>query len=264
MARAQWPFSLPQRSQWLLVWLVGLVNLMNLGLEGKTALVTGGSHGIGLATALELAREGCDLHIASRTMARLALAVGRFYGKTTCLAHQFDALDPASVDRLIAEISKTGGVDILINNVGGGGTWGTTPLETPLETWSQVYQKNTGAAVQLTVGLLPAMLERRWGRVVTISSIHGREAGSNPWFMMAKGAEIALMKGLAVDPSLAEKGVTFNTVAPGIISIPGKDTEPSRGIPEDVANAVVFLCSQQARHINGACLVVDGGEGKAF
>jgi 3-oxoacyl-[acyl-carrier protein] reductase len=240
---------------------------MDLGLEGKTALVTGGSHGIGLAIALALAREGCKVHIGSRSAKHLAWALGQFLmvrhlflGK----AHQFDALDPASVDHLAQEVLEAGGVDILVNNVGGGGRWGSTPLETPLETWDQVFQKNARCAVQLTRALLPCMLERGWGRVVTVSSIHGREAGSNPWFMMAKSAEIALMKGLAVDPTLSGRGVTFNTVAPGYICIEGKDTEPSKGTPEDVASAVAFLCSVQARHVNGACLVVDGGEGKAF
>ena len=238
---------------------------MNLGLEGKTALVTGGSHGIGLATAQALAREGCDVHIAARTRHRLATALAQFRRwPGDGAAHEFDALDQDSITELIDILNEDGGVDILVNNVGGGGRWGTTSLQTPLEVWAQVHQKNASVALQLTTGLLPAMLERGWGRVVTIASIHGREAGSKPWFMMAKSAEIALMKGLAVDPSLSGRGVTFNTVAPGFISIPGKDTEPSVGTPEDVASAVVFLCSVPARHINGACLVVDGGEGKAF
>lgn len=247
---------------------------MDLGLEGKTALVTGGTHGIGLAVALALAREGCDVHIASRNREHLANALEHLRGPadqwwrrglgTLARAHLFDALDPASVDHLAQEVLDAGGVDIAIHNVGGGGRWGTTPLKTPLQTWDEVYQKNNRCAIQLTRLLLPTMLERHWGRVVTISSIHGREAGSNPWFMVAKAAEIALMKGLAVDPSLSGRGVTFNTVAPGYIFIEGKDTEPSRGTPEDVAAAVVFLCSQQAKHINGACVVVDGGEGKAF
>ena len=238
---------------------------MDLGLNGKTALVTGGSHGIGLATALALAREGCDVRLASRNRERLFKAVANFHGLPgRPRMFQFDALDPSSVEHLALEVLEAGGVDILINNVGGGGRWGTTPLETPLETWDEVYQKNTRCAVQFTQALLPTMLERGWGRVVTISSIHGREAGSNPWFMMAKSAEIAMMKGLAINPSLSGSGITFNTVAPGYIFIEGKDTEPSLGTPEDVAAAVVFLCSKQARHVNGACLVVDGGEGKAF
>ena len=239
---------------------------MDLGLTGKTALVTGGSHGIGLATALALAREGCAIHIASRNLEARDAAYRAIAKEHPPYVwhHKFDALDPASIDRLADNMNHSfGGVAILVNCVGGGGRWGTTPLETPLETWDQVYQKNNRCAIQLTRALLPAMLVRSWGRVVTIGSIHGREAGSTPWFMCAKAAEIALMKGLAMTiPS--EQGVTFNTVAPGFISILDKDTEPSRGTPEDVANAVVFLCSVQARHINGACLVVDGGEGKAF
>ena len=223
---------------------------MDLRIEGKTALVTGGSHGIGLATALALAREGCGVHIASRTHERLMRAAVQFrYLPGGCSTHEFDALDPASVDHLVAEIKDAGGVDILVNNVGGGGRWGTTPLDTPMETWDQVYQKNARAAVAFTRALLPTMLERGWGRVVTIASIHGREAGSNPWFMGAKAAEIALMKGLAMNHDLSRGHVTFNTVAPGFIFIEGKDPEPSQelleeipagvlGRPEDVASAV--------------------------
>ena len=240
---------------------------MDLGLSGKTALVTGGSHGIGLAISAALAREGCDLHIAARDQERLSLASGwvraQSLNRNHCMTYQFDALLPEAVNRLAYKILQAGGVDILVNNVGGGGRWGTTPPETPLETWDDVYQKNARCAVQLTRALLPTMLERGWGRMVTIASIHGREAGSTPGFMMAKSAEIALMKGLAMSVT-PDKRVTFNSVAPGFIHIEGKDTEPSKGTPEDVAAAVAFLCSQQAKHINGACLVIDGGEGRAF
>ena len=237
---------------------------MDFGLKGKSALVTGGSHGIGLAIGLALAEEGVSVHIAARGQHDLVKAVRPFFdlpGKVW--AHQFDALEPASVDRLAQEV---GPVDILINNVGGGGRWGNAqfPFDTLMEVWDQVYQKNARCAVQLTRTLAPKMVEQGWGRVVTVGSIHGREAGSNPWFMMAKSAEIALMKGLAMGVSPYDYNVTFNTVAPGYIYIEGKDTEASRGTPEDVAHAVLFLCSKQAKHINGACLVVDGGESKAF
>lgn len=233
---------------------------MELGLKGKIALVTGGSHGIGLAIARELALEGCQIILASRSAGNLMDArevILREAPTAVVFTEAFEALDPNSVEWL----SRLD-VDILVNNVGGGGRWGTNPVDTPLHTWDEVYQKNARAAVQLTRNRLPYMLEQDWGRVVNISSIHGREAGSNPWFMMAKSAEIAMMKGLAM--TYLGTGVTFNTVAPGYIYIQCKDETPSRGTPADVASAVAFLCSQQARHINGACLVVDGGESRAF
>jgi NAD(P)-dependent dehydrogenase (short-subunit alcohol dehydrogenase family) len=135
---------------------------MDLGLEGKTALVTGGSHGIGLAIAAALAQEGCYIYSASRgrrPTGDMVRAFSTLPNKVTLF--QFDALDQASVEHLAQEILEVGGVDILINNVGGGGRWGTTPLETPLETWDQVYQKNAGAAIQLTRALVPTMLWRR-------------------------------------------------------------------------------------------------------
>lgn len=230
---------------------------MDLGLAGKTALVTGGSHGIGLAIALALAEEGCRIYTASRT-GEIVIPNSSWF--------KFDALHPASVEGLAQQVLEAGGVDILVNCVGGGGRWGDSkfPFNNSMDVWDQVYQKNARTAIQLTRMLAPKMVERGWGRVVTIASIHGREAGSNPWFMAAKAAEIALMKGLAMGVAPYNYNVTFNTVAPGFISIEGKDTEPSRGTPEDVAAAVVFLCSRQAKHINGACLVVDGGESRAF
>ena len=123
------------------------------------------------------------------------------------------------------------------------------------------------AAVRFTKLAVPLMLKNSWGRVVTIASIYGKEVGINPRFDMAKAAEIALMKNLARKPEYANKGITFNSVAPGYISIPGNNNEfPSSrvGSAEDVAAAVGFLCSEQAKFINGACVVVDGGESRSF
>jgi len=120
--------------------------------------------------------------------------------------------------------------------------------------------------------------------VVTIASLLGREGGGRPWFNMAKSAEISLMKTLAMNASLARDGITFNSVAPGAIMIPStgweeeqkKDPEKFKkmvdlqfpldrlGTPEEVANVVVFLCSEKASLVNGACIPIDGGESRSF
>lgn len=260
---------------------------MDLGLGGKTALVTGGSHGIGMAIGLELAREGCNVHIASRTKERLVKAVEQFRelpGPGQAFAHQFDALDPASVERLAEEILEVGGVDILVNNVGGMGRSGNARLEeTPALIWEDCYRKNTGVAIQLTNLLLPSMLAKQWGRVVTISSIHGVEAGGRPWFAAAKTAQVAIMKAFSKDHRLVRANITFNTICPGslMISDTGWEVEAKNrpveyarfteslplgrlGEPGEIADLVAFLCSPRASYINGSCVIADGGEGLTF
>ncbi len=128
------------------------------------------------------------------------------------------------------------------------------------------------------------MRKQKWGRVITISSIYGREGGGRPWFNMAKSAEISLMKTLAMTRYLIRDGITFNSVAPGGIMIPDTGWERERkenpeefekmvdrqfplgrlGTPEEVASVVVFLASEKASLVNGASIPVDGAEGKSF
>ena len=212
---------------------------MELGLKGKKALVTGGSKGIGKAIVDLLIQEGAEVMILSRTQG-------------------------LKVDVLSDDLSSIpNDFDILINNVGCGGRWGSEEYESFNE-WDEVYKKNAGAATKLTMKCLPYMKQKNWGRVITISSIYGKESGGRPWFVMAKSAEIALMKSLAGK----YEGVTFNTIAPGYINV-GKDfgnipEKAKIGFPEDVANLVIFLCSDKAKFINGACITVDGGESRSF
>jgi len=260
---------------------------MDLGIKGKIALVTGGSHGIGLASALALAGEGCPVAICARDRVRLAEAVRAIEAKgAEALGVEADVTDRPAIGRVVeAVIGRWGRLDILVNNVGGGGRWGSEIVEdTPLDTWIEVYNKNALAAAAFTQLAIPVMRRRRWGRVVTIGSIYGKEGGGRPWFNMAKAAEISLMKTLAMTKYLARDGITFNTVVPGSIMIP--DTGWARtaaedpkafaalvdrdfplgrlGTPEEVAAAVVFLCSDAARLVNGAAIVVDGGESSSF
>ena len=255
---------------------------MDMNLAGKTALVTGGSHGIGSAIALGLASEGVSVAYLSRSSARLDEQEKLMETQNVeSLPLKCDVLNPSEVETAWSVVRKKwGGVDILINNVGGGGRWGTEKVtDTPLSTWLEVYQKNAGVATQLTMLALPYMAERHWGRVVSVTSTLGATVGGRPWFNMAKVAQSILMKNLAQNNSFSGAGITFNSVAPGAVMIPDTGwselqvNDPDEfndfrkslprgelGTPEEVSDLVVFLCSPKASYINGASILIDGGE----
>ncbi|MCX6655468.1 MAG: SDR family oxidoreductase [Candidatus Bathyarchaeota archaeon] len=260
---------------------------MDLGIKVKYALVTGGSHGIGRSIALALAEEGCNVAICARNKERIEETVRELKVKgVQSVGIQADVMILADIERVMKTIMDCWGtIHILVNNVGGGGRWGRDEVEeTSEDVWLDVYTKNALAAIRFSMKAIPFMRKQKWGRVVTISSIYGREGGGRPWFNMAKSAEISLMKTMAMDSRLARDGITFNTVAPGAIMIPDTGWEKERnrdpdgfrkmvesqfplgrlGTPEEVANAVVFLCSERASLVNGACIAVDGGESKSF
>jgi len=260
---------------------------MNLKIKGKYALVTGGSHGIGRSIALALADEGCNIAICARNKERIKEIVVEIKAKgVKSIGISADVLIPEDIDRVMkAVIDSWGTIHILINNVGGGGRWGSENVEeTEEQVWLDVYNKNALAAIRFTIRALPYMRKQKWGRVVTISSIYGREGGGRPWFNMAKSAEISLMKTLAMNDDLVRDGITFNSVAPGDIMIAGTGWERESkenpkefekmidrqlplgrlGTPEEVANVIVFICSEKASLINGASIPVDGGESKSF
>lgn len=206
---------------------------MELNLAGKTALITGASKGIGLAIKTALEKEGVICVNASR-------------------ASGYDFTDAADVE----SAKKLTNVDILINNVGGGGTW--------TKDFDDVICKNYWTMQELT----NAFIKRnpKWGRVVTIASIYGKEKGPNPVFTATKASEIAFMKSNAGQ----HKGITFNIICPGIINTTknnkafAKKNKMTLGEPEDIANMVLFLCSDKANHIDGACISIDGGDSHAF
>ena len=260
---------------------------MDLGIKGKYALVTGGTHGIGLAIALALADEGCNVAVCSRNQARVARAVADLKARgVEGIGLCADVLIRSDIERVMkAVIGSWGTIHILVNNVGGGGRWGSPIVEeTPEEVWIDVYNKNAMAAVRFTMRAIPFMRKQKWGRVITITSVYGREGGGRPWFNMAKTAQTTLMKNLALNYDLARDGITFNSVAPGCIMIPDtgwdyeqkKDPEAFKkmldekfplgrlGTPEEVASVVVFVCSEQASLLNGASIPVDGAEGRSF
>lgn len=260
---------------------------MDLGLKGKFALVTGGSHGIGRATALALATEGCNVAIIARGKPNIERVVGELEARgVRALGIAADLGDRVEVARSFQEvITQFRGLHILVNNVGGGGRWGSEdPEETPESVWCEVLDRNLFSALRLTMKALPLMVQQRWGRVITVTSIYGVEAGGRPWFNIAKVSQTVLMKNLARMAKFAKSGITFNSVAPGAIMIPetGWEAEKKRdeakfaeyvdvnfpmgrlGTPEEVANVVTFLCSERASLVNGASVTVDGGESHVF
>ncbi|MCX7825829.1 MAG: SDR family oxidoreductase [Verrucomicrobiae bacterium] len=250
---------------------------MDLGLQGKIALVTGGSRGIGRAIARALADEGCRVAICDLNPP--AEPGDLFFV-------QADVTKSDDVRRVVdAVVAKWNGLDILVNNVGGGGGRELRPVEeVPESQWQKTWDLNASAAVRFTRLAIPHMRRAKWGRVVSIASVTGKEGGGRPWYTMAKSAEIALMKSLALNRDLVRDGITFNTVAPGRVIFPDNEwdqfrqEDPARfeqtikarlplgrcGTPDEVAAAVVFLCSARASLVNGACLAVDGGESYSF
>ncbi|MBF0594825.1 MAG: SDR family oxidoreductase [Candidatus Omnitrophica bacterium] len=260
---------------------------MDLKIKGKCAIVTGGTHGIGKAIALALAAEGCKVAVCSRTKERV-LAMDEELKRTGIdyLAIEADVTLESDVDRVMRLVlERWGAVHILVNNVGGGGRWGSDIVEETAErVWVEVYEKNVLSSIRFTTRALPLMRRQKWGRVIAITSIFGRESGGRPWFCMAKSAMTSFMKAMAKKDYLVKEGITFNSVAPGAIMIPSTGWEKTQkenpremadfisrelplgrlGSPEEVSSVVAFLCSEQASLVNGASIPVDGGQSKSM
>jgi 3-oxoacyl-[acyl-carrier protein] reductase len=253
---------------------------MDLGIAGKVALVTGGSRGLGRAAALSLAGEGVNVAICGRTRDTLDRAVGEIealgVSSTGVVA---DVSDITSLEALHSEVmDRLGPIDILVNNVGGSGPQGGID-DTSLDDLRSVFDLNLFGGYELMRLVLSHMKRQKWGRIVNIASIWGREHGGKLAYMSAKAALIAATKHAAV--SLAGDGVTVNSLAPG--SIKHRDGSWERyerenppevveafietnlpmgrwGWPETVGDLVAFLASKRADLLTGACIVVDGGQ----
>jgi len=249
---------------------------VDFGLAGKVALVTASTRGIGFGVVQALAREGARVAVVARTedeVQRIARETGGF-GVAADLTTD-DGRERA-VDETVANL---GPVDILVNNFGAraGSSW----ADTGVREFAVAFDGNVIVSLHMTQLVLPAMTERGWGRVVMIQSVWGRESGGAPAYNAAKAAEISLVKSLAREA--AAKGVTVNGVAPGSILWEGggwhrrKQADPDGiadfvrhempmgrfGTVEEVANVVAFVCSQQASLVTGACIAVDGCQGRS-
>lgn len=244
-------------------------------LEGKIALVTGAgkdSRGIGHGIAVALAREGADVAVASHTLAnalRVADAV-QAMGRRS-LALEMDVSQAGSVEAGVAEVLNTfGRIDILVNNAGI--TRDALLVRMREEDWDAVLDVNLKGAFLCSRAVAKVMIKQRAGCIVNITSIMGLTGGAGQAnYSAAKAGLIGLTRSLARE--LGSRGVRVNAVAPGWIETAMTDSLPQTvreailkqiplgrlGRAEDVADAVVFLCSEESAYITGQVLTVDGG-----
>lgn len=261
---------------------------MDLGINGKKALVCGGSRGIGRAIALALAKEGADLYLCSRSEDSLKEtkehlekeSSSQIFTRAVDLASQKDR--EALIEDVLAKFGK---VDILVNNTGGPKP--STPEETSLEDWQKGFDQLFQSTAHLTNAFLPSMKENKWGRILTVTSLTVQEPVKTIAVSNAiRSAVTSMLKALATD--VAPFNITVNCIAPGAIKTErldqlmearikrsGQSKEEYEkeylsqipmarlGRPEEFGEAAAFLCSQSASYITGSTICVDGGKRKS-
>ena len=257
---------------------------MDLGLHGKTALVAASSRGLGRAVAEELAAEGVDLALCARGAAALRETADAIRRQTNVRVIDIaaDLADPAHVERLVAAaILALGRIDILVTNSGG-------PPAGPFEshsaaTWQAAFRLNLESVLNLTRAILPGMKERRWGRIINVTSIAVKQPVDN---LILSNSVRAAVTGFArtLANEVADNGITVNNVMPGYTRTQRVDQLAERnaslhgttptverahweeqipmrrmGEPREFAAMVAFLASERASYTTGASIPVDGG-----
>lgn len=246
---------------------------MNLGLAGKNAVVTGGSRGIGRSIALALAAQGVNVAICARSegpldeMLKEIEALGVKAYREAC-----DVGDKESLDNFLDNAKLAlGSIDILVSNVSALGAGND------LAAWDANVTLDLMSTVRAVDKVLPWMKEAGSGNIIIMSSISGIEVGTTQPYAATKAALISYAKSLAVD--LGPEGIRVNSIAPGSIEFPGGVWDKAKkansplyhstleripwgrfGKPEEVANVAVFLASDAASWVTGACIPVDGAQ----
>jgi 3-oxoacyl-[acyl-carrier protein] reductase len=248
---------------------------VDLGIKDRLALVTGASRGIGQALAKGLASEGARVVLVARSVD--ALEAVRLE-MTVPDRHRVVALDlmaEGSVQKLADTIGKLGNLDIMVHNLGG--SLQIQQVFAPTDDWKKVWQFNVGICQDLNRIFISPMIERRWGRIVHLSSHSATTYFGNAAYVSSKCALEAYVK--SISREVSRHNVIVSAVAPGAIVVEGRyfakiekensaalqkyldDHLPIRrlGTPNDVAGVVAFLCSEQASYMAGAVVAVDGG-----
>jgi 3-oxoacyl-[acyl-carrier protein] reductase len=247
------------------------VAAVELGLRDRVALVTGASKGLGLGIAKALASEGTTVAIASRSRERIEAAADGIGARG--YVHDTGDLDRAP--QLVAQVQEElGPIDVLVTNTGGP-PGGLDPLGFTREQWEEAYRNLVLAPMALIEAVLPGMRERRWGRVLNVSSSAVREP--IPTLMLSNAHRSGLLAAFkTIARHVAGDGVTVNSILPGriatdrIIELTGSREAAERAAAEEVpagrlgtveefAAVAAFLCSEPAGYVTGTAMLVDGG-----
>jgi len=254
---------------------------MDLGLRDKVCVVTGASRGIGLEVSRRLVAEGARVLMIARGEAALQAAAQQLGAEWLAA----DVTDPEAVERIVATCAEQmGGVDVLVNNAGTSAVVALDDLTD--EEWYAQLELNVMASMRLMREAVPRMAKRGWGRVVNVASSSGKRPGqTNVAYAVAKAAQLSLSRAYA--DAYADSGVRINAVAPGPTATGlwtgeggmGDQSAARAGItreealevaaakvpvgrlaePGEIADAIVFLCSERAEYVSGAAWSVDGG-----
>jgi 3-oxoacyl-[acyl-carrier protein] reductase len=248
-----------------------------MSIEGKVALVTGGSHGLGITHCLSLARAGCHVAVIgyshmekAKEVAKEIQAMGR-----KALAIRMDVADFDEVQAGMTQVEQElGPIEILINNAATGIVRAATIAKTKIQDWTRDLSVNLTGPFNTIRCCLPGMMERGWGRIINISSIAGTMGGAGQCsYATTKAGLIGLTKTVALEA--ARKGVTCNALVLGVIDggafheiapefqerIVKRMAMRRPGTPQELSNVLVFLASEESCYLTGEAIEVSGGAG---
>ena len=238
-------------------------------LTGRVALITGATGGIGAAIAKKMKQAGATVVVSGRNVAKMDAEFDDSYIKIPCDL----ATDGGAVELIMETIERAGKIDILINNAGI--TKDTLLMRMSDEQFEDVINTNLRSCFKMCRAAIMPMMKNRYGRIINMASIIGVIGGAGQAnYAASKGGMIAMTKSIAAE--VASRGITANAIAPGFIKTPMTDVLPEElkktylsqipagrfGEPDDIANACVFLASEEASYINGQVLHINGGMGR--